>query len=147
MTPQRFGLDFRRALPVLTTDCANFFSSDLSLRSTFFTSSSAGNASGRMLRSVRILRTSRLFLTCSCVMPGSSRRSRCFTCRWVTSLAKSLALMEMVGRKSASGRLPGTINLFFMSCVLSPTEQGGVALAQNAGKPLAIDAALIEHAG
>ena len=96
-----------------------FFFSLASLRSTFLTSSSAGKSSGTTPRSKRIRRTAALLSICSCVIVVSFCRSLACTLTLVSSAAKSLALMLIVGRKSANGRLAGTFIFRFNVEVLN----------------------------
>lgn len=86
----------------------------------FLISSSAGKFSGLIPLLSSSPLTSWLFFTCSFVIAFSDFRSplRIFTL--VNSLAKSLALMVIVGKKSASGLLSGMPNLAFMSNVVLP---------------------------
>lgn len=98
----------------------SFLSSDFTFLSIFFKSSSAGKFSGLIpLLSGNPL-TSLLFFTCSFAMATSVFKSALRIFTLVSSLAKSLALMVMVGRKSASGLLPGMPSLTFMSKVVLP---------------------------
>ena len=96
-----------------------FFFSLANLRSTFFTSSSAGKSSGTTPRSNRIRRTAALLSICSCVIIVSLCKSLVCTFTLVSSAAKSLALMLIVGRKSANGRLAGTFIFRFNVAVLN----------------------------
>ena len=89
------------------------FSSDFNRRSTFFTSSPAGNCSGTIPRCSNIFLTAVLLSTCSRVIGSCPCKSFCCTFTEVISAAKSLALMLIVGRKSAKGRLSGAPNLRF----------------------------------
>lgn len=107
----------------------NDFSSDFNRRSTFFTSSPGGNCSGIIPRCSSILLTAALLSTCSREICSCPCKSFCCTFTEVISAAKSLALMLMVGKKSAKGRLSGAPNLRFSNAVskrnkaLSPFER------------------------
>jgi len=95
-----------------------FLFSLANLRSTFFTSSAGGRSSGTIPRWMSIWRTAALLSTCSLVICVSPCRSLACTFTLVISAAKSLALMLMVGRKSAKGREAGTPILRFITLVL-----------------------------
>lgn len=123
-----------------------FFSSDLSLRSTFLTSSAGGRFSGTIPRSSSILRTARLLSTCSTEIGASPRRFLAWTLTLVISAAKSLALMLMVGRKSANGRVSGTPS-FTAELGGAELEQGLVALGTDHGESAFVDPALVQDSG
>ena len=117
-----FG-DFFFAFPV------SRFSSDLSLRSTFFTSSPGGSCSGTIPRCRSMSRTAALLSTCSFPISCCPYKSFCCTLTEVISAAKSLALILIVGKKSANGRLSGAPNFLLSNAVsirnkaLSPFER------------------------
>ena len=101
-----------------------FFSIDLSSldtrRSNVFTSSAGGSSSGLMPRFPNISRTERLFCTCSDVM-GCSPDMFFSTTLWlIISVARFLAAIVRVGKKSASGRLDFMPSRNFMSSVVFP---------------------------
>ena len=105
------------------------FSSDLSLRSTFFTSSPGGSCSGTIPRCRSMSRTAALLSTCSFPISCCPYKSFCCTLTEVISAAKSLALILIVGKKSANGRLSGAPNFLLSNAVsirnkaLSPFER------------------------
>ncbi len=101
----------------------NFFSSVASLRSTFFASSSGGRSSGFMFRLPSRSLTSRLLLTCSPVISCSVAKSSRLILKFVISLAKSLALIVIMGKKSAKALFSGIFSLRFMSFVFIPPNK------------------------
>lgn len=76
-------------------------SKEIILRSSFLISSSAGNSSGLMPLFPNSNLTSLLFLTCSEVIFPSPLRLFFFTLKLVISVANSLAVIVIVGKKSA----------------------------------------------
>src|SRR5471030_246750 len=97
---------------------ARVLSSDASRRATFFTSSAAGSVSGRIPRSIRVLRTAPLLLMCSFEISSSLRSWFSRELKMVISAAKSFALRMIVGAKSANGRLAGTFQWDFICWVV-----------------------------
>ena len=95
-----------------------FFFSLSNRRSTFFTSSAGGRFSGTIPLSINIWRTAALLSTCSFVMEASPFKSFVCTLTLVISAAKSFALMLIVGRKSAKGRVCGIPRRCFIILVL-----------------------------
>src|SRR5690606_17195528 len=87
---------------------------------TLFTSVAGGSCSGTIPLSASKPRTSLLFFTCSLVIWSSVFKPAFWMLKLVISLAKSLALMVIVGRKSASGRFSGTFKRSFISAVVFP---------------------------
>src|SRR5690606_27969142 len=114
---------------------SSFFSSDFTRLSSFLMSSSAGRCSGWMPRWPSMPRTLRLFCTCSSVMRVSPCRFACCTLWLVISVARFLAAMVSVGRKSASGRAGATPRRSFIFWVLLPPNRAVSPLERMRPKP------------
>ena len=88
--------------------------------SSFFISSSGGIFSGIISLFVSTCRISVLFFTCSDVMSASPHKLFFWILKFVISVAKFLALIVTVGRKSAIALLFGIPIFFFTWRVVSP---------------------------
>ncbi|MFN9944722.1 MAG: hypothetical protein ACK56I_35170, partial [bacterium] len=77
------------------------------------------------------MRTALLLATCSSPIDLVPYRSFSNTLWLVISVAKSLALMARVERRSASGRPSGAPSLRFMSLVLAPPKSASAPLASR----------------
>ena len=124
----KFFWVFLEALAILS-------SSDLTFFCNFWISSSGGRFSGLIPLLARSLRTSALFLICSLVIGNYPSRFSFLTLKLVISVAKFLAVIVMVGKKSASGLFCGIFSLFFISKVVSPPNKASSPLLLIRAKP------------